>query len=74
VTDSAPAPSPRLPFAHAVVANVLANLVAAGILYFLAAAAGYIEAKPEVTGFVLAFLVAAVPPVIVQALAARRTR
>jgi hypothetical protein len=56
------------------VANVLANLVAAGILYLLAAAAGYIEAKPEVTGFVLAFLVAAVPPVIVQALAARRTR
>ena len=74
VTHSSSAPSSRLSFAHTVLANVVANLVAAGVLYFLAAAAGYIEAKPVVTGFVLAFLVAAVPPIAVQALTARRTQ
>ena len=74
VTHSSSAPSSGLSFAHTVLANVLAILMAAGILYFLAAAAGYLEAKPVVTGFVLALLVAAVPPITVQALTARRTQ
>ncbi|RKN51554.1 hypothetical protein D7193_29875 [Micromonospora costi] len=51
--------------------NVVANLVAAGIIYLLAAAAGYIQEKPVVTGFVLAFLVAVVPAAAVQALTTR---